>query len=73
MTKQNLLRLKESLENTLLNVEKMLENDLNYPILTQFDEGGYTEGYQHSDVVLIDSLIEEEDGVMLIRFYAEKE
>ena len=72
MTEQRLIQLRNSLESTLKNIDKVLQSNLPYPVLTQFDEGGYTDGYEHKDVVVVDSEIEEEDGVLLINFYSEK-
>jgi len=72
MTEQNLIKLRDSLEQTLDNIDKILQSNLPYPVLTQFDEGGYTDGYEHKDVVKVDSEIDEEDGVLLINFYSEK-
>ena len=71
MTEQRLIQLKNSLEDTLKNIDKVLQSKLPYPVLTQFDEGGYTDGYEHKDIVIVDSEIDEE-GVLLINFYSEK-
>jgi len=72
MTEQRLIQLRNSLENTLKNIDKVLQSKLPYPVLTQFDEGGYTDGYGHKDIVVVDSEIDKEDGVLLINFYSER-
>ncbi len=72
MTVKNLQLLKKSLEDTLLNVNTLLEKNQSFPVLTQFDEGGYTDGYEHKDLVFVKSNIDEEDGVFLIDFYSEE-
>ncbi len=71
MTVQNLLKLKESLESALNNVNKVLESNSSYPVFTQFDEGGYTEGYEEKEDVYIESQIDEEEGTLLLNFYSE--
>ena len=71
MTVQNLLKLKESLESALNNVNKVLESNSSYPVFTQFDEGGYTEGYEEKEDVYIESKIDEEEGTLLLNFYSE--
>jgi hypothetical protein len=70
MTVQNLLKLKESLESALNNVNKVLESNSSYPVLTQFDEGGYTDGYKEKEDVYIESQIDEEEGILLLNFYS---
>jgi hypothetical protein len=72
MTEQRLIQLRNSLENTLKNIDKVLQSKLPYPVLTQIDEGGYTDGYEHKDIVEIESEIDKEDGVLLLNFYSEK-
>jgi hypothetical protein len=72
MTEQRLIQLRNSLESTLKNIDKVLQSKLPYPVLTQFDEGGYTDGYEHKDIVVVESEIDEEDGLLLINFYSEK-
>ena len=72
MTKQNLIKLRNSLESTLKKVDTVLESKLPYPVLTQFDEGGYTDGYEHKDIVFVESEIDEEEGILLLNFYCEK-
>ncbi len=59
MTKQNLIKLRNSLESTLKKIDTVLESKLPYPVLTQFDEGSYTDGYEHKDVVFVESEIDE--------------
>ena len=72
MTEQRLLQLRNSLEDTLKNIDKVLQRKLPYPVLTQFDEGGYTDGYEHKDIVVIESEIDKEEGLLLMNFYSEK-
>ena len=72
MTEQNLIKLRDSLENTLKDINTILQSNLPYPVLTQFDEGGYTDGYENKDVVRVESVIDKEDGVFLLNFYSEK-
>jgi len=72
MTEQNLIRLRDSLENTLEDIDTILQSNLPYPVLTQFDEGGYTDGYEKKDIVMVESVIEKEEGVLLLNFYSEK-
>ncbi len=72
MTKQNLIKLRNSLESTLKKIDTVLESKLPYPVLTQFDEGSYTDGYEHKDVVFVESEIDEEEGILLLNFYCEK-
>jgi hypothetical protein len=71
MTVQNLLKLKESLESALNNVNKVLESNSPYPVFTQFDEGGYTDGYEEKEDVYIECQIDEEEGTLLLKFYSE--
>jgi hypothetical protein len=47
MSEQNLIKLRDSLENTLKDIDTILQSNLPYPVLTQFDEGGYTDGYEN--------------------------
>ena len=68
MTEQNLIKLRNSLESTLKKTDTVLQSKLPYPVLTQFDEGGYTDGYEHKDVVFVESDIE--DGELYINFYS---
>jgi hypothetical protein len=68
MTEQNLIKLRNSLESTLKKIDTVLQSKLPYPVLTQFDEGGYTDGYEHKDVVFVESDIE--DGELYINFYS---
>jgi hypothetical protein len=72
MTKQNLIKLRNSLESTLKKIDIVLQSKLSYPVLTQFDEGGYTDGYEHKDLVFVESEIDEEEGILLLNFYCEK-
>ena len=72
MSEHNLIKLRDSLEETLENIDRILQSNLPYPVLTQFDEGGYTDGYEHKDVVRVESTIDKEDGVFLLNFYSEK-
>jgi glycosidase len=60
MTVENLKVLKRSLEDTLKNVNTLLEKNQSFPVLTQFDEGGYTDGYEHKDLVFVKSEINRE-------------
>ena len=71
MTVQNLLKLKESLESALNNVNKVLESNSSYSVFTQFDEGGYTDGYEEKEDVYIECQIDEEEGTLLLNFYSE--
>ena len=72
MTVENLKVLKRSLEDTLKNVNTLLEKNQSFTVLTQFDEGGRFDGYEHKDLVFVKSEIDEKDGVFLIDFYSEK-
>jgi hypothetical protein len=72
MSEQNLIKLRDSLENTLKDIDTILQSNLPYPVLTQFDEGGYTDGYEHKDLVFVESEIDEEEGILLLNFYCEK-
>jgi hypothetical protein len=71
MTVENLIQLKKSLENTLNDVNKVLESNSSYPVFTQFDEGGYTKGYEEKREVYIYCQIDEEEGTLLLNFYSE--
>jgi len=71
MTVENLIRLKKSLESALNNVNKVLESNSSYPVFTQFDEGGYTDGYEEKEDVYIESQIDQEEGTLLLNFYSE--
>jgi len=72
MTEHRLILLRESLEQTLENIDIILQSNAPYPVLTQFEEGGYTEGYKSKDIVRVDSTIDKRKGVFLLNFYSEK-
>ena len=70
MTLENLKRYKESLERALEDVNEILKGGLPYKVYTQFDEGGYTDGYEVKHTVIVDSYIDQE-GDLMINFYCE--
>ena len=71
MTVSNLQGLKKSLEATLEDVNTLLEKQQPVQVLTQNDEGYYTEGGQVKDIVFLESQISEENE-LLLNFYNEK-
>lgn len=72
MKVKNLKLLSLSLQDTLTRVNEILADRENgVTVLSQVDEGGYTEGYEHLESLLIGSKVDE-DGDLLIQIKIEK-